>query len=355
LYHTLRKFYLFPLRHKALIVWAGILLAFLAWLAPLFQFIPQALILGRGFLDGSVGSLRSSNDRTNFLILGLGGHKNDPAGMTDTQLLVSYDHANARHLMLSIPRDIWIPEINGKINSAYSYGNNSEGSGIDLTNSFMSQITGQPVHYSVVISFDGFVKVIDLLGGVDVGVDRSFTDPKYPVSGRENDLCDGDAETKCRWETLYFEQGKHHFNGTEALKFVRSRHAQGEEGTDFARAVRQQKVVLAVKEKLQSPFLWANPWKINQLLTMLGDVVETDIPQKDLGILARLFIFLNRQNVKSEILSVPESAPSLLFHPPVSPKYSDEWVLIPEGGNWDKVHLWVSCLLAQATCSISTN
>ncbi len=333
----------------------GFLFFFLAWLAPLYKFLPQAVVLGRGFWEGSLVDLRSSSGRTNFLILGLGGQKNDPSGQTDMQLLVSYDHANKKHLMLSIPRDIWIPEINGKINSAYSYGNNSEGSGIDLTNSLVSKITGQPVHYSVVISFDGFIKLIDILGGVEVYADRSFTDTKYPISGRENDLCDGDVETKCRWETIYFEGGKHHFNGAEALKFVRSRHAQGEEGTDYARAARQQKVFLAAKDKLQSPHFWANPLKVNQLLTALGEVVEIDIPQKDLGILARLFISLNRQNVRSEVLSVPDSAPSLLIHPPVSAKYKNEWVLLPKGENWNDVHTWVGCLITQPLCSVPTN
>lgn len=320
----------------------------MVWLAPLYKYFPQAVTLSRGFLEGSPADLRSSNSRTNFSILGLGGQKNDPSGLTDTQLLVSYDHANKRHLLLSIPRDIWIPEINGKINSAYSYGNNSEGAGIVLTNSLISKITGQPIHYSVVISFDGFIRLVDILGGIEVYVDRSFTDTKYPISGRESDLCDGDVETKCRWETIYFGQGKHYFNGAEALKFVRSRHAQGEEGTDFARAARQQKVILAVKDKLQSPRFWSSPWKVNQLLITLGDVVETDVPQKDLGILAKLFVTLNRQNVKSEVLS-------LLVHPPTSAKYGNEWVLVPKGDNWENVHSWVSCLIAQPGCKVPIN
>src|SRR5690606_11303223 len=111
-------------------------------------------------------------------------------------------------------------------------------------------VTGEPVHYAMVMDFSGFKEVIDTLGGVEVDVEHSFTDTEYPIAGRENDLCDGDPEYRCRYETIEFKQGRQYMDGETALKFVRSRHAEGDEGNDFARSACQQRVISAIREKV---------------------------------------------------------------------------------------------------------
>ena len=95
--------------------------------------------------------------------------------------------------LISIPRDIWIPEIRAKINSAYYWG------GVSLSKSLVEKITSLPTHYAVVIDFSSFKEIIDALGGVKIDVANSFTDDLYPIEGREEDLCDGDKEFKCRY------------------------------------------------------------------------------------------------------------------------------------------------------------
>ncbi|MEK7521858.1 MAG: LCP family protein [Patescibacteria group bacterium] len=312
----------------------------------------------RSFVFENVNSLKNSNGRTNFLVLGLGGARNEPSSLTDSQQFFSYDHGAGRHVLLSIPRDIWLPGIGVKINNAFSYGNSIEGSGIDLTKGAVTEITGQQVHYTVMIAFDGFVRLIDLLGGIDLYVDRSFVDTQYPIKGRETNTCGGDTEFNCRWETVSFKKGLNHFDGQTALKFVRSRHARGDEGTDLARAARQQKVLLAIKNKILSPSFFLNPKKVEKVFGLVGEVFESDIPQKDLGLVARAFLETRGEKIHTENLTAIDPTnpdenlkkPAFLTHPPIAPLYKNQWVLVPISGTWEPTHKWVQCLLEKAEC-----
>lgn len=344
LYHSAGKF-LFPL---------GIFVFVLAiFLSPVFKFLPLAADLGKGFLFGSKSELRSRDNRTSVLILGLGGPKNEPSGLTDTIIFFSIDHSNKNSLLLSLPRDIWIPQMRAKLNTAYYYGNRAEGLGTEWAKGFVSEIIGQPIHYTAVVSFDGFVKIIDLLGGININIEKGFTDALYPITGKENDPCGGDPETLCRYETISFNAGIQHLDGAGALKFARSRHAEGEEGSDFARAVRQQKVILALKEKILSPAFFLNPVKINKMIEVAADSLETDIPQTQAGPLARLILDLNKERIHSQVLAQEEKGKAgLLLNPPISADYDKQWVLVPRAGGFDETQKWVVCLLTKGDCPI---
>ena len=89
-----------------------------------------------------------------------------------------------------------------------------------------------------------------MVGGLNVDVERKLDDPEYPISGKEDDPCDHKEEElqalatassqleafPCRYEHLVINPGLQHMDGATALKFVRSRHAKGSEGSDFARS-----------------------------------------------------------------------------------------------------------------------
>lgn len=344
LYHSAGKF-LFPL---------GIFVFVLAiFLSPVFKYLPAAIDIGKGFLFGSTRELRSQDNRTNVLILGLGGPKNEPSGLTDTIIFFSIDHANKNSLLLSLPRDIWIPQMRAKLNTAYYYGNRAEGLGTEWAKGFVSEILGQPIHYTVVVSFDGFVKIIDLLGGISINIEKGFTDARYPIPGKEDDLCGGDPETLCRYETISFNAGIQHLDGAGALKFARSRHADGEEGSDFARAVRQQKVILVLKEKILSPAFFLNPVKVNKMIEVVANSLETDIPQTQAGPLARLILDLNKERIHSQVLAQEEKDKAgLLLNPPISKDYDKQWVLVPRTGSFEETQKWVACLLTKRDCPI---
>ncbi|MFZ5845535.1 MAG: LCP family protein, partial [Patescibacteria group bacterium] len=209
------------------------------------------VLAGLVFDDGR--NLKAFDGRTNVLVLGIAGGTHEGADLTDTMMVLSLAKEPKKLVLISIPRDIWSDTLKDKINSAYHYGNEKKpGGGMILAKAIVEDVVGIPIHYGLLIDFSGFKELIDLVGGVKVKVSRSFTDPNFPISGRENDPCQGDPKLACRYETVQFTAGEELMAGERALKYVRSRHAEGEEGSDFARSRRQQEVFVALKDKLVS-------------------------------------------------------------------------------------------------------
>ena len=296
--------------------------------------------LVKNFIFAPAGAVKSFEDRSNILILGKSGSGNDSPDLTDTLILASVGIDTPSISLISLPRDIWVPAIRAKLNSAYYWGNQKEtGGGIVLVKSLVEEIVGVPVEYALVVDFSGFKEIIDVLGGIEVDVEQSFVDEKYPIAGRENDECGGDKEYKCRYETVSFEKGKVIMNGETALKFVRSRNAQGDEGTDIAREARQQKIILAIKDKILSPATLFSPKKILGLWEVAKSSIETDIPSSAGGVLLRK-AFSARESVTSFV--IPED---YLVNPPISPRYDSQYVFLPSGGDWKTVHEWVGTKL----------
>ncbi len=285
--------------------------------------------------------IETMDGRTNLVILGKGGDTHEAPDLTDTIIFVSVSKDKSSVDMISLPRDIWIPELRTKLNSTYYWGNQKEeGGGLVLAKSEVEKIAGQPVHYGLVIDFEGFIAVIDILGGIEVDVQRAFTDEKYPIVGKEDDECDGDPEYLCRYETISFEAGKQVMDGETALKFARSRNAQGDSGTDLARAARQQKILNATKDAIVSKEVLLSPKKMLEIRSVLADSVETDIDTSAATVLAR-YVFNARNNISSHILSE-----DLLVNPPKSYLYDNLYVFIPKSeGGWDEIHKWVKSVL----------
>jgi anionic cell wall polymer biosynthesis LytR-Cps2A-Psr (LCP) family protein len=253
-------------------------------------------------------------ERTTFtiLLMGYGGPGHEGAYLTDTMMLARIDTEKKKVLLISIPRDIWIQlptqsgkEFSSKINASYQAGlfrdkypdirgeYTGEEGAARLVKKVVGDIVGFEVEQIIAIDFDGFKQAVDTLGGVDVNVEKPFTDYEYPVTGKEDDLCgvspDDTAKLEelekiatdspnlaypCRYKVLNFEAGTQHMSGETALKFVRSRHS-AQDGGDFNRARRQQLFLQAVKGKvLNISFL---P-KILPLLDSLENNIRTDIP-----------------------------------------------------------------------------
>lgn len=179
---------------------------------------------------------KTTPDKINLLLLGRGGGNHDGPNLTDTMIFASVNLKNPKVTLVSVPRDIWVTDIKGKVNKAYAIGEDKrKGGGIILAKSVFSKITGQNIDYTLVIDFSGFVKAVDQVGGIDVSVDNTFDDYLYPIEGKENDLCDhSDDDVKkftattsaeldlatyfsCRYEHVHFSKGVTHMNGETAL------------------------------------------------------------------------------------------------------------------------------------------
>lgn len=239
------------LKLKLIIISSLILIVFLIIIRPYYLFVTKTLHVSPIKTLLSLDGLKTYNNHVNILFLGIAGEDRDGPNLSDSIVVVSYDLKINHLTTISIPRDVWSEALQDKINSAYAYGEaKKKGAGFILAKAEVETITGQPIHYGAAINFDQFEKLIDFIGGVEVSVENSFIDKEFPIAGKENDLCDNDPHYKCRYKTVSFTKGVSLMDGQTALNFVRSRHAEGSEGTDFAREKRQQKVMEAIKNKL---------------------------------------------------------------------------------------------------------
>lgn len=321
------------------------LLGFLATKGTLALNIPLYYNVAYNFIKAPVGELASYNGRTNILVMGkAGGSRSyDSPDLTDTMMLVSVSLTKPDVKIISIPRDTWIPEIRAKVNSAYYWGNQkTPGGGITFAKAIAEEVVGVPIQYGVVIDFSGFKDIIDELGGIQVNVANSFTDYYYPIAGKENDTCGGtDPQFMCRYQTVTFNAGTQTMNGDTALIFVRSRHAEGVEGTDLAREARQQKVIDAIKNKLLDKKTYTNLQKDLAILKVVLNSVQTDVDYPTAAILARL-TYNARNNISNNV--VPQE---LIAYPPASKAYDMQEVIIPAlgSGKWTDINKWVSGIL----------
>jgi len=206
--------------------------------------------------------------RVNLLLLGIDQRKNQQGYFrTDTMIIVTIDPQAQTVGMISVPRDLWVPiwgyDIQERINTAHYYGDKNAypGGGPALARDTVAYNLGIPIHYYVRVNFTVFEHLIDEIGGIDVYVEQTINDPAYPDEG-------------IGYDPFYLPAGQHHLDGATALKYARTRHGS----SDFARARRQQQVILAARDQVvqldQLPRLIANG---PQILDALGDSIQTDL------------------------------------------------------------------------------
>jgi LCP family protein required for cell wall assembly len=350
------------------VVLGGILIASVA------RFIP---VLWGVVADKKIQLKETKEKKVNVLLLGVGGGTHEGPDLTDTIIFSSIDPETKKVILVSLPRDLWDPEINAKINAVYTYADEkNKGSGLTTTKAFVASLLGQQIDYVVKLDFAGFVKAVDEIGGLDITVDRTFDDYEYPLANKEADPC-GLADDKiatlsaevasgsasvaeafpCRYEHLHFDKGPVKMDGETALKYVRSRHALGPEGSDFARSKRQEKVITAFKDKLFSAGTLLNPVKVITIVNTLQGSIETDIKESEYDDFVRLAQSIKGAKVSSAIIDTGDSSEErvgLLINPPISAEYGNQWVLSPRLGNgkYAEIQEYVGCFIAGTNCYI---
>jgi LCP family protein required for cell wall assembly len=311
----------------------------LLFIKPYYLFFKKITGLSPIVFLLSSGKYKQTDEKINFLLLGIAGGNHEGPNLSDFISFLSLDIKNKKLSLISIPRDIWSDTLQDKINSAYAYGEaKKRGGGFLLAKAETEAIVGVPIHYILVVDFEEFEELVDYLGGIDVNIERSFDDYKYPIKGKENDLCAGDKEYKCRFQHLSFKKGWQHMNGDLALKFVRSRNAEGEEGSDFARNKRQQKVLIALYEKILDRIKMLNIKQIEGLYSLLNKAIKRDISNKDAAYIGKKIVFL--RNIRIEQITLSEDFFSI---PPLF-QYG-KYVLLPKDGNFSLIHQYVNCVL----------
>lgn len=282
----------------------------------------------RRLLEADDRSLSGEDDdRINILLLGVGGAGHEGAELADTIILGSLQPSTNKVSMLSFPRDLSVPTDEYgwvKINSLNAYAEQAKsGSGPEYMASVLEDLFNTKIDYYAKIDFSGFEKLIDAIGGVNVYVERTFTDSSFPTD---------DFLT----QEITFEQGWQAMDGETALQFARSRKGNNGEGTDFARAARQQKVVTAAKDKVFSASTLLNPAKVNQLAQLFNRYVDTNMSVLNMVSLAKYAPEISTDNIKSFVLDNSPSSP--LYDAYIN----DAYVLLPKKNDWSDIQFLIA-------------
>jgi len=317
--------------------------------------------------------LKQKDSQINILLLGIGGGKHDGPNLTDTVIFASINPKTNNVILVSLPRDLWVPDTKSKINVAYAEGEaKRKGGGLILAEAVVSKILGKDVDYGLRIDFDGFTKAVDLVGGINIDVEITFDDYEYPLDGKENDPCGHEPEEldklatassqlevfPCRYEHLHFDKGLQLMDGNKALEYIRSRHAKGIEGSDFARSRRQEKVIKAFKDKIFSLQFLTNPGKLFNLYDIVRESIDTDIKDTELDDFVRLLEKMKNAKIKNAVIDTGDNAgkrEGLLINPETSSQYNYQWVLTPRLGdkNFSEIQQYVNCMIKTGNCIIS--
>ncbi|MBL7054012.1 LCP family protein [Patescibacteria group bacterium] len=233
------------------------------------------------------------SDRINILILGMGGANHEGAYLTDTIILASLKPSTNQIALLSIPRDLYVPIPDygwKKINAANAFGMmESDKQGGELSKKVVENILGLKVHYWIRTDFKIFRDIIDELGGIEIEVAKSFTDYQFPGYN-------------FTFRTVSFAKGKQIMSGQKALEFARSRHGNNEEDSDFARAIRQQKILFAIKEKIKQENLFSKPNKIWSFYNILEKNISTNLDIMQGIKLAKIASSINKNNIITRVI-----------------------------------------------------
>jgi LCP family protein required for cell wall assembly len=229
----------------------------------------------------------AEGERINVLLLGIDRREGEHGPWrTDTMIVATLDPKTKSAAMLTIPRDLYVPipapgAGENRINTANFYGDqtNYPGGGPALAKKTIEYNFAIPIHYYILIDFNGFRKIIDALGGIDINVPQAIDDPEYPTED---------------YGVMHLQipAGMQHMDGDLALKYARTRHSD----SDFGRSQRQLQVILAARDKaLKINALAQAP----QLLQQLRDSIETDMTPEQMLALAPVAAQVRADNIKT--------------------------------------------------------
>ncbi len=277
--------------------------------------------------DVDPSQLRGEGDgRVNILLIGIGGAGHEGGNLADTIIVASIDPIANEVAMLSIPRDLYV-DIPGfgpdRINAAHAFGQDytdEHNGGIKKLRETVEQTLDIKMHYYVRVDFKGIIDAVDAVGGVDIDVkDPIVNDYKFAW------MNDG--------QPLNVPKGIQHMDGMTALMYARSRYTSAR--GDFDRSVRQQEVLIALKDKVLSAGTFADPRRLSGLLSSAGGHVKTNIQIPDM---LRIYE-ISEQVPNNKILSAGLSTDEDSFL--TGANMNGASVLVPKSGSFLEIQEYV--------------
>lgn len=230
-----------------------------------------------------------------MLLLGMDTREQTGSLNTDVIMIIAMNPKSNTATVVSVPRDsnLEMPRYKKqKVNAFYAgfrrqgerdqnlEGDAADTYAMDQTREMFGKFFDIPLDYTAVINFQGFVDVVNKLGGIDVYVDQ---DMKY------RDTADG--------TNIDLKKGDQHLNGDKALDFVRYRKSN--EGTaassDFARNDRQSRVLAAIVDKMKTI---GGVAKLPGVIGAVGDNMRTDIPKAQITNMLKTYYDINSSDIR---------------------------------------------------------
>lgn len=247
--------------------------------------------LAEAALKNLSGEYEELGDIYNILLIGSDTREVDDTGRSDTMMLISINREQKRIVATSFLRDLYVklPQMGyDKINAAYAYG------GVEMLLDTLEYNFSLHIDKYISVDFFSFVKVVDILGGVDVDVheDELFWCNQYIHA---SNLLLGEPENSDFLEKA--DGSFQHLSGKQALAYSRFRYVGN---GDFTRTERQRKVVNIIFDKLKR----INARTLIELLDSILPMVTTNIPTGEFLELIAILPEMSRYEIVS--WSVPD-------------------------------------------------
>lgn len=237
----------------------------------------------------------TDNETINFLLIGSDKRPNS-SYRTDTLVIAIVWPKEGQVSLISIPRDLWIyiPTVGmQRINTAYQSGEiyGYAGGGPGLLKDTVTYNLGIRIDHTAMVEFDGFRRIVDTLGGVEVPVSCAYTDwrlidPSYDIEDENN------------WWLYTVGPGQIHMDGDLALWYARSRS----KSSDFDRGRRQQEVIRTIFEKALQTDTFS---KIPQLYNDFSSTIITDLGLADLLLMSPYAVNFTNANIRGYYIRPP--------------------------------------------------
>lgn len=248
--------------------------------------------------------------KKNIVVMGCDIREGD-RGRSDTLFVVMMEPGNKGASLLSIPRDTRV-KIDGhgwdKINAAFAYG------GHQLTRDTTQQLLGIKLDNYVVIDFQGFKDLVDVIGGVDINVEKRmyYYDPYADFQ-------------------IDLRPGVQHLDGKTAMQYVRYRDEEG----DIGRIRRQQKFIMAVYKQITSKNIITRiPGVTKQIMSM----IKTDLSVTEMAELGKaLHDMMGKDGLKMAMVpGTPRYIDGVSYWIPDIPKMREQMARMQDAKMSDK-------------------
>lgn len=317
----------------------------------------RALMAGNAVFKGDIFGFvqkkplkQDANGRSNILILGT---SEDDAGheagyLTDSMMILSIDQNKKNAYMVSVPRDLYVKYgkscqagYSGKINAYFNCVNDNWSSDSaeeerqTATRSFVGNIFGIDVQYSVHLNYSVMRDLVGALGGIKITID----------SRNPNGVMDSNFDWKCgttsaeksqrcpRGHYISYPNGEVELDAEHALYLAMARGDKaptyGFEQSNFDREKNQQKIMVAIRDKALSAGTLTDFTKVSGIIDAIGKNLRTNFEKSEVRTLVELARDIKGDNIKS--VSLIDAEPTIL----TTGVYGGASSVVPTAGTYD--------------------